>query len=115
MRVAVVLLAMLSASSDLRADGLDVTRGYLGWGGEGGQVFRSKISLARNNNHNERAVMVIVDDLMPRGARRPIARLSIEYSGGRNASHTLLSSIRKKPFVYQLQSLYRRVPLSPRY
>ncbi|MBI4863692.1 MAG: hypothetical protein HY815_26045 [Candidatus Riflebacteria bacterium] len=110
----VLLLAVGFSATAAWATEFDVSEGYLGWGGDGAQVFRSKVSIVRNNLNNDRAVLVIVDDMKPRGSRRRLSRVTVDYVGGRNASERLLSAIRNKTFTYQMQPMYKKAALSPR-
>ena len=93
---------------------LEVSEPYLGWGGPGEQVFRSKISVVRNHPNHDRAVMVIVDDLARRGSRLGIARVTVTYTGGKEASAALLNAIRGKTYTYPMIKMYKEAPLSPR-
>lgn len=108
--VAVVGLAL--ASSVLADDEVVAQPTYKGWGGEGGQVFRNKISVCRNNKYSDRGALVIVDDLPRRGARIGIHRFTVEYTGG-EGSQRIVDAIHKKPYEYVILPLYP-TPQSPR-
>lgn len=84
---------------------------FKGWGGEGGQVFRSKISVCRNRETAERQLLVIVDDLPRRGPRIGIQRFTVEYTGG-EGSERIVQAIHKKPYEYVLVKMYQ-TPQSP--
>lgn len=84
---------------------------YKGWGGEGGQVFRNKISVCRNRESSERQLLVVIDDLPRRGARLGIQRFTVEYTGG-EGSQRIVDAIHKKPYEYVLVKMYQ-TPQSP--
>jgi len=107
------LLSVLIIANAAWASNPDVTPAFLAWGGPGEQIFRNKVTLMKNNPHHDRAIMVLVDDLKPRGTRLGVARVAVSYSGGRNASNSLLSTIRKKTYEYQMVKVYQTL-LSPK-
>ena len=111
MRWMVGLFLGLALASAAMAEDAEVST-YKGWGGEGGQVFRSKVSICRNTVYNERSTLVIVDDLPRRGARIGIQRFTVDYSGG-DGSGRILTAIHKKPYEYVMIKMYD-TPQSPR-
>lgn len=110
-RAVAVLVAILGVGAGAWAatGPLDVELPYLGWGGPGSQVFRSAISVAHNHPSKERAMIVIVDDLFPRGPRPGIARVEVEYE---EPSREFQG--RPRRFSYVTQVMYKAAPLSPR-
>jgi hypothetical protein len=111
MRSAFFLFLVLPAVA-LAAE-IEHTGTYVGWGGEGEQIFRHKVAVARNNPYSDRTMIVLVDDLKRRGSRAGIARVTVEYAGGTDASANLLQAIRKKPYEYTLLKVYD-TPQSPK-
>lgn len=107
------LIGLVWCASVAGAAPVEHAGSYVGWGGEGGQVFRHKVSLLRNHQYSERAMLIVVDDLPRRGPRFGIARVTVEYTGGAGASDRLLEAIHQKPYQYVLVRVYE-VPQSPR-
>lgn len=107
------VIGLLACASVAAAATVDHAGTYIGWGGEGGQVFRHKVSFLKNHQYSDRTLLLMVDDLPRRGARFGIARVTVEYTGGSDASKRLLSAIHQKPYTYVLVRMYN-VPQSPR-
>ena len=112
MRPFLGMLCLVALSSSAFAATVDFTT-YAGWGGEGKQVYRNLVSLARNNPYAERMMIVLVDDIPRRGPRLGVQRVEVEYKGGDGYSDKLMDQIHKKPYPYVLIPVYD-VPQSPR-
>jgi hypothetical protein len=121
--VGFLLAFSTSVGAGPTVEGMDITDPFLGWGGEGGQVFTSTVSLLRRNVNNPRHVTVVVDDLHPRGSKIRIVRAVVRYEAPydkktgqwlvEGISQTVAHRALGRRFEYRLKPLYK-TPYSPR-